>query len=195
MSRFSRRGGSARPFYCGLLVVTSLLAGCQTAPSRPRTEDSGLKITLRNNSYALLYQLLGQEKDVSLLSLIKHEHSDLKDVLKKIAKDSATGEKLLKKFAKADPTLDLTEIRLPPGEVATRAAIAAHEQTELLHQKGDPFEMTLLLTQAEAVNYGEFLAQVAAENETDPTRRAALEALSEQMAAYHLRLVKLIALR
>jgi hypothetical protein len=195
MNHFRCRRGSIKPFYCSILLVTGLLAGCETSPARPPVEDKGLTTSLRNNSYALLYQLLGQEKDVSLLSLIKHEHADLKSTLKQIARDCGAGEKLLKKFAKQDPTLDLMDIRLPPGEVATRNAIAAHEQHDLLHEKGDPFEMTLLLTQAEAVNYGEFLAQVAAENEPNPTRKKALQDISEQMGSYHLRLVQLIALR
>ena len=184
------------------VLLAALLSGCQTPPSSrpapaapPPIQDHTLKTTLRNNSYALLYQLLEQEKDVSLLRFIKREHADLKDVLKKIAADSAAGGKLLKNFAKDDPSIDLTAIRLPPGEVATRAAIAAHEQKELLHGKGEFFEMTMLLNQAEAVNYAEFLAQVAAQNEANPRRRQALEALSEQMAEYHMRIVHLIAIR
>ncbi|HZM04878.1 MAG TPA: hypothetical protein VFC44_17905, partial [Candidatus Saccharimonadales bacterium] len=66
---------------------------------------------------------------------------------------------------------------------------------EILHGKGAPFEMTMLLNQAQAVNYGEFLAQIAAQNDANPRRRQALEALSEQMAAYHMRLVQLIVMR
>src|SRR5665213_2257396 len=143
-----------------LLLLAGLLSGCQSPPSPerppptpPPIEDHTLKTTLRNNSYALLYQLLEQEKDVSLLRFIKREHPDLKDILKKIAADSAAGGKLLKKFAQDDPSIDLNAIRLPPGEVATRDAIAAHEQKEILHGKGAPFEMTMLLNQAQAVNY------------------------------------------
>jgi hypothetical protein len=192
----SRPRRDLKTFGASLLLLGGLFVGCQSAPPpAPPVADHGLTVTLRNNSYALLYQLMGEEKDVSLLRFIKREHQDLKDVLKEVSKTSAAAEKLLKKFAEEDPTLDLNEIRLPPGEMATRAAIAAHDRKNLLHRSGEDFEMTLLLTQAEAVNYGDFLARVAAQNESVPGRRDTLEKLSQQMAEYHHRIVRLIAIR
>ena len=38
-------------------------------------------------------------------------------------------------------------IRLPAGELAVRTASATPKETELLHQTGREFELTLLLTQ------------------------------------------------
>ena len=54
----------------------------------------------RNNCYSLLLQLLDQQKDVSILRFIKQEHSDVKDLTKKIAAASGSGSKLLEEFAK-----------------------------------------------------------------------------------------------
>jgi hypothetical protein len=161
------------------------LTGCQSP--HPRTASTSRAAqTTRNNSCSLLHQLLDEQKNVSLLRFIKPEHSDLKKLIKKIAADSATGSQLLEEMAKHDSTLHLDDIRLPPGETAARDAIAATKETELLAQTGDTFELTLLLTQTEALTYASNLASVAAENEPQPARARALAGLSEDMKnLYH----------
>ena len=103
-----------------------------------------------------------------MLRFIKREPSDVKDLIKKIAAASGTGSKLLKEFARHDPSIALDDIRLPPGEIATRNAIAATKKKELLGRTGDEFELTLLLTQTEALSYAWHLAKVAADNEPQP---------------------------
>jgi hypothetical protein len=134
----------------------------------------------------LLHQLLDDEKDVSLLRFIKPEHADVKNLVKRIAATSGTGAALLEEFAKDDPSLRLDDIRLPPGELATRDSIASTKQKELLGQTGDTFELTLLLTQTEALSYAWHLAKVAGENEPQPDRARALAGLSEDMQnLYH----------
>jgi hypothetical protein len=134
----------------------------------------------------LLHQLLNDEKDVSVLRFIKPEHSDLKNLMKRIATTSGTGAALLEKFAKDDPSIRLDDIRLPPGELATRDAIASAKQKELLGQTGDTFELTLLLTQTEALIYASHLAKVAGENEPQPDRARALAGVSQDMEnLYH----------
>ena len=70
-------------------------------------------------------------------------------------------------------------IPLPPGEAATRDAIAATKKKKLLGQSGNEFELTLLLTQAQALSYGWHLAKVAAENEPQPDSARALAGMSE----------------
>jgi hypothetical protein len=129
----------------------------------------------------LLHQLLDEEKDVSLLRFIKREQDDVKNLVKKIAANSAAGAKLLEEFARHDPSINLDDIRLPPGEVATRDAIASTKKKELLGQTGDEFELTLLLTQTEALSYAWHLAKVAGENEFQPERARALAGVSEDM--------------
>ena len=72
------------------------------------------------------------------------------------------------------------------GEAATREAIASTKEKELLSQAGGEFELTLLLTQAEALSYASHLAKVASENEFQPDRARALAGVSEDMATlYH----------
>jgi hypothetical protein len=168
-----------------LLAVMSLaacvLTGCQSPKAGPPVESGAVPST-RNNCYSLLHQLLDEQKDVSLLRFIKQEQADVKDLVKRIAANSAAGAKLLEEFAKHDPSLDLDDIRLPPGEAATRDAIASTRKKELLSQTGDTFELTLLLTQTEALSYAAHLAKVAAENESQPDRARALAGVSQDMA-------------
>ena len=121
-----------------------------------------------------------------MLRFIKRENAEVKALINRIAANCAAGAKLLEEFAKHDPSINLDDLRLPPGEAATREAIAATKKKELLGQTGYEFELTLLLTQTAALSYAWHLAEVAAENETQPERAHALAGVSEDMAnLYH----------
>jgi hypothetical protein len=163
-----------------MLSGACVLTGCQT-PRSASPSDNSASQTTRNNCYSLLHQLLDEQKDVSILRYIKREHTDVKDLVKRIATTSGTGATLLEEFAKDDPSIRLDDIRLPPGELATRDAIASTKQKELLSQSGDEFELTLLLTQTEALSYAWHLAKVAGENEPQPDRARALAGMSGDM--------------
>jgi hypothetical protein len=166
------------PLLALMLLAGGLLTGCQSPKAGA---PSGKNISLRNNGYSLLHQLLAEQKNVSLLRFIRPEQADVKELVKKIAKASGTGATLLEKFAKDDPTINLDDLRLPPAEAATRAAIAATKKKELLGQSGGTFELTLLLTQTEALSYGWHLAEVTSQNEPQPDRARALAGIGEDM--------------
>jgi hypothetical protein len=166
------------------LFITLLLAGCQTPPATPAAA-TGVTTSTRNNCYSLLHQLMDDEKDVSLLKYIKREHSDVKDLLNQIASASGAASKMLEQFAKQDPSLNLKDLRLPRGEVATRDAIASTKQKQLLSHSGEEFEVALLLTQFEALSYGSHLAKIAAENDATPERARALNSLSAQLDGFY----------
>ena len=168
-----------RPALGALLAAACVLTGCQSPKAGPRRGDRTL--ATRNNCYSLLHQLLDEQKDISVLRFIKPERADLKNLVKRIAADSAAGAKLLEDFARGDPSINLEDFRLPPGEQATRDAIASTKENQLLGKTGEEFELTLLLTQTEALSYAWHLAKVASENERDPARARALAGLSEEM--------------
>jgi hypothetical protein len=173
------------PLLTVMLSVVCVVTGCQSPKGGYPSGRSAAQST-RNNCYSLLHQLLDEQKDVSMLRFIKSEHTDLKKLVKRIATTSGTGAKLLEEFAKDDPSIRLDDIRLPPGELGTRDAIASTKEKELLSQTGDEFELTLLLTQTEALSYAWHLAKVAGENEPQPDRARALAGLSEDMQnLYH----------
>jgi hypothetical protein len=179
------------PWFAAMLSVACVLTGCQSPKAK---SPSVSRASTRNNCYSLLHQLLDDEKDVSMLRFIKSEHADVKNLVKRIATTSGTGARLLEEFAKDDPSISLDDIRLPPGEVATRDAIASTKQKELLGQTGDTFELTLLLTQTEALSYGWHLAGVAAKSESQPDRARALAGVSEDMQnLYHQAFVMLLS--
>jgi outer membrane murein-binding lipoprotein Lpp len=160
------------PLLIAMLSAACVLSGCQSPKAKSPSGSSAAQST-RNNCYSLLYQLLSDQKDV-------------KSLVKKIAGNSATGAKLLEEFAKHDPSINLDDIQLPPGEAATREAIASTKKKELLGQTGDEFELTLLLTQTEALSYAWHLAKVAGENESQPDRASALAGVSKDMEnLYH----------
>ena len=162
------------------LLGACVLTGCQS-PKAMSSSGGDVSQSTRNNSYSLLHQLLDDQSDVSLLRFIKSENPDVKKLVKRIATTSAIGATLLEQFAKDDPTIKLDNIALPPGEEATRDAIATTKEKELLNQTGDTFELTLLLTQTEALSYGWHLAVVASLYEPDSDRAHALVGIGVDM--------------
>ncbi len=173
------------PLLAVVFSFACLLSGCQSPSARSPAESSAAQ-SVRNNCYSLLHQLLADEKNVGLLLFIKREEDDVEKLVKKIAVNAAAGAKLLEKFARHDPSLRLDDFRLPPGEAATREAIAATKKQELLGQTGDAFELSLLLTQAQALSYAWHLAKVAGESESQSESALALAGLSEDMGKlYH----------
>ena len=184
---------SIPPFLTLMLSVACFLVGCQS-PKASSSVKSGAALSTRDNCYSLLHQLLDQQKNVGLLRFIKREEDDVKKLVKKIAANSAAGAKLLAEFARHDPPVNLDDIRLPPGEAATREAIASTKKKELLGQSGGEFELTLLLTQTAALSYAWHLAKVAGENEPQPDRARVLAGVSEDMKnLYHEVFVLLLA--
>jgi hypothetical protein len=167
------------PWFAAIFLVASVLTGCQSPKAAPG--EGIVAQTIRNNCYSLLHQLLDEQKDVSLLRFIRPEHTDVKKLMTRIAGNSGAGAKLLEQFAKDDPSISLDDIRLPPGELAVRDAIGSTKKKELLSQSGDTFELTLLLTQTEALTYAEHLARIAGENEPQPERARALAGISDDM--------------
>ena len=83
---------------------------------------------------------------------------------------------MLEGFARHDPSIGLDgEHSAALGGDGHPPSRRVHpEEKELLSQTGDTFELTLLLTQTEALSYARHLAKVAGENESQPARARAL---------------------
>jgi hypothetical protein len=171
------------PLLAAMLSVVCVLTGCQSpqSPKDAPPSNGSAALATRNNCCSLLHQLLDEQKDVSMLRFIKREHADVKSLIKRIASASGAESKLLEELSKQDPSINLQDIQLPPGEVSTRDAIASTKKKELLRQTGDTFELTLLLTQTEALSYAWHLAKVAGENEPQPECARALAGMSAEM--------------
>jgi len=153
----------------------------QTAPTHPKVD-----LAVRNNAFALLVNLLNDERHLSKVLLVKFESPEVDRLVTQISKSADEGAKSLETFSKNDPALGQAKIDLPPGEAAAREAIAKTKRGQLLTAKGTQFEFELLLTQVQALNYGAHLASVIAANEPQPDRAQQFSNLSAQFKnLYH----------
>jgi hypothetical protein len=165
---------------CTGLLLAEFFCGCATVqksvPPTISATDSK-KIELRNNAVSLLADLLNDEKNVSKVLIIKSSSKETSVIIKAISRTAGDGAKQLETLAKNDPSLKLHALELPPGEKATRAAIAKTKEHELLFTSGENFEFNLLLTQTDALDYGSHLAKIAAENSPFPEQAREFHAL------------------
>ena len=171
-----------------LLFLMALFCGCtQTKHLEPGKAKLPVdkKLETRNNAASLLYELLGSEKNVSKILIIKSNSESLGRLIKAISEQSADYQKRLDSLASNDVNLNLQTMELPPGEKATRAAVAKTEEHELLFSSGKEFEFKLLLTQAEALSYGGHLAFIAAENSSRPEEVHIFSLMSQNMNSLH----------
>jgi len=164
-----------------------------TGSGRPNAGPGAQHV--RENCYALLYSLLSDEKNLDKLLVIKMETTELRQLVKAIATSSADGVRRMEAYAAADPSIHLKDERLPPGEMATRAAIAKTKTKLLVKPFDKNFEFNLLLTQTEALSYAWHLARVAAAHENNPDRARGLTSFSETMQTLHNRTVSLLRVR
>jgi hypothetical protein len=142
--------------------------------------------------YALLFDLLGDEKDVSKLLIIKRERPELRNLVKEISHRSAIAHKELETFAKADKRLNLKDRALPVAESKTRESIGKARGKQLLGDKGKEFELHLLLTQNEALTYGAHLASIIAAHESNSARAQFLQELSQSLGQLQEQVVAML---
>lgn len=161
-----------RKILISVLLTASLGCASTGAPSRPREAPAASA-----HGYALLYEILGQERQVSKLLVIKEERQALETVIDAIAETCGTAYERLEGFAKEDPRLDLSDTGLPVEEVRTRQAIAGTRRDQLLAASGREFELQLLWTQNEALTYAAHLADTLARSDPDSARLAFVRAL------------------
>lgn len=155
-----------------VLLAASLGCAGRGAPIRPREAPAA-----SGHGYALLHEILGQERQVSKLLIIKEERQALETVIDAIAETSDTAYERLEELAEENPRLDLSDTGLPVEEVRTRQAIAATRRDQLLAASGRELELQLLWTQNEALTYAAHLADTLARSEPDPARLAFVRAL------------------
>ncbi|MEI9866489.1 MAG: hypothetical protein WDN00_18425 [Limisphaerales bacterium] len=150
------------------------------------------KLQIRNNAASLLYDLLGNEKNVSKILIVKRNSEELGILIKTISETAATAHKQMEALAANDANLDLHSTGLPAGEKAARAAAAKTKEHELLSTSGKEFELNLLLTQAEALGYASELATIAAGNSRSPEEIRQFALINRDMKNLHAQVLKQI---
>ena len=115
--------------------------------------------------------------------------------MQEIARVMGEAEKQLSEFAKDDATLNLKAKSLPAVEERTREAIESAQAKQLLGSSGPQFEVRLLISQAEGLNYGAHLAKTLYEQESDIRRKAFLESFSRDALRLHEQVIDLLSRR
>ncbi len=175
-----------------ILFAGFLCCGCahsENKQSKHGAQATDKKAEASNNAASLLYQLVSEEKNVSKILIIKSSSKELGQLVKEISKMASESEKRLESLASNNPDLNLHAIELPQGEKATRDAVARTEERELLFSSGKKFEFNLLLTQAQALNYGWHLAKIAAENSSRPGEIQEFTVISDEMKQLYDRVI------
>jgi len=158
------------------------------------TRNSPHQVTPLQNTYgyALLSELLGDEKNVSKLLIIKRERPELRDLIRDIAQRCGQAHEELERFAKADRGLNLKTNGLPAVEIGTRDAIGKTKAKQLLTESGKEFELRLLIAQHEALTYGSHLAATITKAETNAQRVQFLRRLSSDLEVLENRVTSLL---
>ncbi len=181
------------------LALAFFLCGCaashETSSKTPAQSDAqgSQSSPLQNDyGYALLSELLGDEKNVSKLLIIKRERAELRDLIRDIAQRCGTAHEELERLAKGDRSLHLKTNGLPAVEIGTRDAIGKTKAKQLLTESGKEFELRLLIAQHEALTYGSHLAGTIAKRETNAQRTQFLRRLSSDLEVLENRVTSML---
>jgi hypothetical protein len=189
---------------CLGVLASMLMCGCSMLDQKPATPAESVKeadpaavetasgASVTAQGYALLADLLGDEKDVSKIRFVKRPGEEVTQLLKQISNTCGGAYKQLQAFGKTDKSLNLVDQRLPTAEVVTRKAISKSKEKTLLSSKGAELQMQLLLTQNEALTYGAHLAETTATGESDPTRHQFLISTATQLYELQLKVLDLL---
>jgi hypothetical protein len=173
-------------------LFPSLLLGCAALSGSSPEKDAGVPGAHGNHGYALLFDLMGDEANVSKLRLIKHERQELKELIKQISNTCGGLHTQMETFGKQDPGLNLKDQGLPPAEVEARKAISQTKTKLLLTDKNKEFELQLLLTQNEALTYGAHLARVVSRVEANPQRAQFLQHMDSELTTLQQKVVAML---
>lgn len=172
---------------CGLTCV----GGCCSTSGESLSHNGGL-IHERNEGYSLLYQLMGDESDVSKLFILKHVDESVGGLVKEISGTSQAAKLKLDGFFTPQSRIEFDVSDLPKTEQASRELERKRQTKELLFSSGKAFELQLIFSQAEATEYAANLCQAIATLEDDPGRKDFLTKLAGEFAGYRDRLMGLL---
>ncbi len=150
-----------------------------------RTQD-------RSDGYALLYELVTDESGVDKIFILKSASTNVTAMIGEIAQSARKSRQQLGAYAEADKHLRLGEKHLPVIEQKTRDDIDVATRNELLFSSGKSFEMRLLFTQAQALQYGAHLAKELRDHEDHAARKDYLDAMAKEWDELYRRVMDLL---
>jgi hypothetical protein len=177
-----------------IIFAVTFLAGCGSTPPPPASSGGGLNHQ-QNQGYSLLYKLMSDEKDVGKIFILKSADDSVKGLVKEIGDAAQSAKQRMDELSKADKELAYDLPDLPYIEQRGRDLQAKDDEHELLFSSGKDFELRLLFTQTQAMDYATQLCKALDETEKNPDRKAFLENLAKQCGGFHDRLMKMLAVR
>src|SRR5882724_3700109 len=180
----------SRIFISASVSCALALAGCSSVP--PVVPIFGSAARTRDEGYSLLYTLADKQRNVDKVLIIKHAGAKVSSEIKQIAQVFGQAKERLDGFAKDDGSLNFKMLHLPSMEQKTRAAMESTTTKDLLFSSGKAFELRLLLTQVEALNYGSHLANQLADMEGNMKRKEFLTQFAKQCEQHHKQVVELL---
>jgi hypothetical protein len=173
-----------------ILPFVFVFAGCASTPD-PHPTGGGL-IHERNQGYSLLYKLMSDESDVGKVFILKSASEPVKSLVKEIGGVAQAAKKQMDDFAKQDKELRFDFTDLPYIEQRERDLEAKDDEKALLFSSGKEFELRLIFTQAQAMEYARQLSRGLLEKEDDAGRKGFLQNLIRESGEFHDRAMKLL---
>ena len=173
------------------MVCLLALAGCSTVP--PVVPIFGRPARVRDEGYSLLYTLADKQSNVGKILIIKSANAKVSTEIKQIAQIFSEAKERLDGFAKEDSGLSFKLSHLPSMEEKTRAAIQSTTTKDLLFSSGKTFELRLLLTQVQALDYASHLAGQLADVDGNVKRKEFLTQFAKQCEEHHKQVVEMVA--
>lgn len=168
------------------MVLASLCAACAPTISAPLGKDAPAREQL-DAGYALVFELMGEERKVAEILGIKSVSAETKLVIKDISAAAESAYATLKGYQQAD-NLTMSDTHLPVIETSARNHIKNITTVSLLTSSGHTFQTRLLITQVKATQYAGALFHSLAAADHDGARRKWLgeeakrwEALAERV--------------
>jgi hypothetical protein len=173
----------------GICVLT--FAGC--ASVQEMIPIVGERYRVRNEGYSLLYELTGKEQNVDKILIVKNANAKVSAEIKAIAQMFGQAHDQLDAFAKQDARLRFRATHLPTLEQTTRDSIESRTTRELLFSSSHDFELQLLLTQVQALQYATHLAKELGSQDDNKNRKTFLDQFSKQCEQHHQTVVQLLS--
>ena len=186
----------ARKWQIGSAVVVItigalLCVGC--ASVREKIPFVGSRYRTRNEGYSLLYELITKQRDVDKILILKHTSARTASEIKEIAQLFRNAQVQLDAFARQDSSLDFKAKHLPLVEDKTRDSIQSTSTKNLLFSTGKDFELRLLLTQVQALDYTSHLASALGNQDENKERKSFLSDFSKQCDQHYKNVLQLLS--
>ena len=152
----------------------------------------GRPARIRDEGYSLLYSLADKQSNVGKILIIKKASAKVSAEIKEIAEVFGKAKERLDGFEKEGGDLNFKMEHLPTMEEKTRAAIQSTTTKDLLFSSGKTFELRLLLTQVQALDYASHLANELADKEGNPKRKEFLTQFAKQCEEHHKQVVEMV---